>query len=49
MEDVTEDDTDESSGAMRLWTYGGIEAARQAEALLEQLGAEAPALSMRLP
>ena len=33
MEDVTEEETDESSGAMRSWTDGGIDAARQAESL----------------
>ena len=32
MEDVTEEETDESSGAMRSWTDGGIEAALRAEA-----------------
>ena len=33
MEDVTEEETDESSDVMRSWTDGGIDAARQAEAL----------------
>ena len=33
MEDVTEVETDESSGAMRSWTNGGTDAARRAEAL----------------
>ena len=32
MEDVTEEETDESSGAMRSWTDRGIDAVRQAEA-----------------
>ena len=33
MEDVTEDETDESFGTMRSWIDGVIDAARQAEAL----------------
>ena len=28
MEDVTDEDTDESSGVMRFWTDGGIVAVR---------------------